>query len=140
MVTPRPQRYRDTFQAHYTDSPDIVSYMVSRLKPTAADSIWEPCAGAGDLIDGIIQLSANAQIRASELDLQASTALKEKHKKFQNIKVVHDIHEDVLELGHSPLFEPEIRFTRIIANPPYGAYQSHQRAHSYEHISHRNNP
>ena len=124
MVTPRPQRYRDTFQAHYTDSPDIVSYMVSRLKPTEADSIWEPCAGAGDLIDGIIQLSPNSQIRASELDPQASTTLKGKYKKFQNIKVVH---EDVLELGHSPLFEPEIRFNRIIANPPYGAYQSHHR-------------
>ena len=124
MVTPRPQRYRDTFQAHYTDSPDIVSYMVSRLKPTEADSIWEPCAGAGDLIDGIIQLSPNSQIRASELDPQASTTLKGKYKKFQNIKVVH---EDVLELGHSPLFGPEIRFNRIIANPPYGAYQSHHR-------------
>ena len=40
-----------TFQAHYTDS--IVSYMVSRLKPTEADSIWER-AGVGDLIDGLI--------------------------------------------------------------------------------------
>lgn len=124
MVIPRPQRYRDTFQAHYTDSADIVAYMVSRLKPTEADSIWEPCAGAGDLIDGIIQLSANAQIRASELDPAASTTLKVKYKKFQNIKVMH---EDVLEIGHSPLFEPEIRFNRIIANPPYGAYQSHHR-------------
>ena len=124
MVTPRPQRYRDTFQAHYTDSPDIVSYMVSRLKPTEADSIWEPCAGVGDLIDGVLRLSPNSQIRASELDAQALTTLKEKYKRFQNITVAH---EDVLELGHSPLFEPEIQFTRIIANPPYGAYQSHQK-------------
>ncbi len=124
MVIPRPQRYKDTLQAHYTDSPDIVSYMVSRLKPTEADSIWEPCAGIGDLIDGIIRLSPNSQIRASELDLQALTTLREKYKGFQNIMVVH---EDVLELGHSPLFEPEIQFSRIIANPPYGAYQSHQK-------------
>ena len=124
MVTPRPQRYRDTFQAHYTDSPDIVSYMVSRLKPTEADSIWEPCAGVGDLIDGIIQSSPNSPIRASELDPKASAMLKEKYKGFQNIKVAN---EDALELGHTPLFESEIQFTRIIANPPYGAYQSHEK-------------
>ena len=112
------------FQAHYTDSPNIVSYMASRLKPTESDSIWEPCAGVGALIDGIIQLSPNSQIRASELNRQASATLKEKYKRCQNIKVVH---EDALELGHSPLFESEIQFTRIIANPPYGAYQSHQK-------------
>ncbi len=124
MVIPRPQRYKDTLQAHYTASPDIVSYMVSRLKPTEADSIWEPCAGAGHLIDGIIQLVPNSQIRASEFDQQASATLREKYKRFQNIEVVH---EDALELGHTSLFEPEISFTCIIANPPYGAYQSHQR-------------
>ena len=124
MVIPRPQRYRDTFQAHYTDSPNIVSYMVSRLKPTEADVIWEPCAGIGDLIDGIIRFSPKSPIRASELDPEASATLKEKYKRFQNIKVVN---EDALELGHSPLFEPEIHFTRIITNPPYGAYQSHQK-------------
>ena len=123
-MTPRPQRYRDPFQAHYTDSPDIVSYMVSRLKPTEADSIWEPCAGIGDLIDGIIRLSPNSPIRVSELDPEALATLKEKYKRFQNIKVVN---EDALELGHSPLFESELHFTRIIANPPYGAYQSHQK-------------
>ena len=124
MVIPRPQRYRDTLQAHYTASPEIVSYMVSRLKPTEADSIWEPCAGVGDLIDGVIQLVPNSQIRASELDQQASATLREKYERFQNIEVVQ---EDALELGHTPLFEPEIIFTRIIANPPYGAYQSQQR-------------
>ena len=57
---------------------------------------------------------------SSELDPQASATLKEKYKRLKNIKVY------VLELD-SPLFEPEIQFTRIIANPPYGAYQSHQR-------------
>lgn len=124
MVITRPQRYRDTLQAHYTSSIEIVTYMVSKLHLTDQDLIWEPCAGKGDLIDGILKLIPNANIRASEIDDSAIDVLRNKYKSQHNITVVH---EDALELRNYSLFEKNHTFTRIIANPPYGAYQSFEK-------------
>lgn len=124
MVTARPKRYRDEFQAHYTRSRPIVSFMVSRLAPTGKDTIWEPCAGAGDLIDGVLEVSPCCRIRASEIDERAVSSLRTKYGDTPTIDVCH---EDSVDVGSGTLFEKPVSFTRIIANPPYGAYQAPDR-------------
>lgn len=124
MVITRPKRYRDSLQAHYTASTPIVSFMVSRLEAANDDVIWEPCAGAGDLIDGVLNIAPHAQIRASEINPDAASQLTEKYSAHTAIDVRN---EDAIELGNNCLFDGPVSFTRIIANPPYGAYQSPAR-------------
>ncbi|MEX0727110.1 MAG: class I SAM-dependent methyltransferase [Planctomycetaceae bacterium] len=123
MVTTRPQRYRDEFQAHYTAATPIVPFMVSRLQQGEEDLIWEPCAGAGDLIDCVLAHTPRATVRASELNAKAVSLLSEKYRD-RTVKVYE---EDALDVGVPSLFEPFQQFTRVIANPPYGAYQSPER-------------
>ncbi len=124
MVVTRPKRYRDTLQAHYTQSTPIVNFMVARLEASVDDSIWEPCSGGGDLIDGVLSAIPDADIRASEIDEDVVASL---HHKYcdQDSVCVH--HEDALDVGGNSLFDERISFTRIIANPPYGAYQTPER-------------
>jgi adenine-specific DNA-methyltransferase len=119
MVIHRPERPRDELQAHYTSSPEIVRYMVSRLRPEPGDSIWEPSAGEGHLIDGVLAVVPSARIRASEIDSLVVTALHEKYRACSNV----DVHcEDALDLENGNLFQDQLHFTRVLANPPYGAY------------------
>ena len=124
MVTRRPERRKDELQAHYTSSPEIVKYMVSKLRPCNGDSVWEPCAGKGDLIDGVLAEAPNADIRASEISEAAATALKNKYSELRNVDVRQ---EDALEVVNGSLFESHLQFTRILANPPYGAYLTPNR-------------
>src|SRR5438093_1018682 len=115
MVTHRPERPKDELQAHYTSSPEIVRYMVSKLRPVNGDSVWEPCAGKGDLIDGVLAETSEVHIRASEISEAAAVALENKYGEFSNV----DVHrEDALEVVNGSLFEGELQFTRILANPP----------------------
>ena len=124
MVTRRPERPKNELQAHYTLSPEIVRYMVSKLRPRNGDSVWEPCAGQGDLIDGVLGQAPNADIRASEIGEAAATALKNKYSERRNVEVRQ---EDALEVMNRSLFESHLQFTRILANPPYGAYLTPDR-------------
>src|SRR5437867_8669235 len=100
MVTHRPKRPRDELQAHYTSSPEIVRYMVSKLRPADGDSIWEPCAGKGDLIDGVLAERPAVRIRASEISDTAVTALENKYRGFRNVEVRR---EDALEVENGSL-------------------------------------
>lgn len=123
MVVTRPTRYRDTLQAHYTASTPIVAYMTSRLAPGDDDRIWEPCAGDGDLVDGVLAISPQATMRLSELNENAVRGLALKYRET-NVEVHH---EDALDVGSNPLFDQGLSFSRIIANPPYGAYLTPHR-------------
>ena len=120
----RPKRYRDSRQAHYTESPSIVSFMVSRLKPSNGDVIWEPCAGGGNLVDGVLETAPLAKLHASEINSDAFTHLQNKYKENTSVLVRN---EDALDVGRETLFQEHAAFTRIIGNPPYGAYQTTER-------------
>ena len=124
MVNSRPQRRRDNRQAYYTTSKDIVSYMVAQLSCRPHDEVWEPCGGGGELVDGVLGCCPNAVVRVSEIDPFAADALKEKYIHDKNVSVYC---EDTLDVGMAPLVQGKSRFTRIIANPPYGAWQSYER-------------
>jgi adenine-specific DNA-methyltransferase len=124
MVTERMKRPRDSRQAHYTTSPDIVAYMVSRLRPTSDDLIWEPSAGRGDLVDGLLRLVHDAKIRASEIEPGAIAALRLAFPSAVNLEIRA---EDVLDVGAELFDEHRARYTKVIANPPYGAWQAYDR-------------
>lgn len=124
MVATRPKRNRDQLQAHYTSSCEIVEYMVSRLCVSDDDSVWEPCAGGGHLIDGVLAIAPTAKIRASEIDGAAFEGLQRKYGGVNNVEVNH---EDALAVRNDTLFDATTKYTRIIANPPYGAYQTPDR-------------
>lgn len=97
---------------------------MSKLRPVNGDSVWEPCAGKGDLIDGVLAETSDVNIRASEISEAAAVALENKYREFRNV----DVHcEDALEVVNGSLFEGELQFTRILANPPYGAYLTPDR-------------
>lgn len=127
MVNQRPQRLSDPLQAHYTGSKGIVDYMVSLLDPVDTDTIWEPCGGKGDLVDGVLRLASPASLRISEINKQDFDFLNAKYDSRTNIQVFN---EDGLDVGARPLIDHAPRFTGIIANPPYGAWQSPQRRSS----------
>ena len=124
MVVTRPKRYQNFRQAYYTESLPIISFMVSRLKPANGDVIWEPCAGKGDLVDGVLDSAPFAKLRVSEISSDAVIHLQNKYSKNVSVDVRH---EDALDVGSRVLFEGRASFTRIIANPPYGAYQTPER-------------
>ena len=124
MVVTRPQRHRDELQAHYTSSCEIVGYMVSQLRVSDNDTVWEPSAGNGDLIDGVLSIAPKATIRASEIDRATFDELRDKYRGVENVEVNH---EDALDVRDDTLFDGTPKYTRIIGNPPYGAYQTPER-------------
>jgi hypothetical protein len=91
--------------------------------------VWEPCAGHGDLIDGVLQATSNVRIRASEISEQAVNALERKYQGLPNVEVCH---EDALEVGTGSLFDGSTQFSRVLANPPYGAYLPPERRTLYK--------
>lgn len=119
MVVNKARRRRDALQEHYTSAAPIADYMASRLAAGTNDIVWEPCAGGGDLIDSVLRLSKPTRIVATEI---SSSAVKKLRKKYRDIKQVEAIEDDAIEYGAPSLFNEAPHFTRIIANPPYGAY------------------
>jgi len=64
------------FQAYYTKSAPIVSYMVDLLNLNGTESIFEPCAGDGVFLDPILNKYENIKIDAFELNETAYHNLK----------------------------------------------------------------
>lgn len=125
MVVQRPARKKDTLQRYYTVSDAIVSYMVSRLHVSENDTLWEPCVGGGHLIRPILAKYPSINARLSDVDSEAICRLQETElSSYENINICC---EDSLSVVRDSLFEGSLRFTRVIANPPYGAWFSPDR-------------
>jgi hypothetical protein len=91
--------------------------MVGLLQCDNNTTILEPCAGEGVFIDEILKNNLSPKIKSYELNETSVKKLKDKYNSFSNIQIKK---EDFLLL--LALFRE--RFDRVIANPPYGAYQS----------------
>ena len=59
------------YQAYYTKSNSIVTYMTKLLNLNGSERILEPCAGDGVFIDSIINLFPNISIDALELSIDS---------------------------------------------------------------------
>ncbi len=117
-------RSRDPYQAHYTGSRAIVQSMVRLLSPQTQDVVWEPAAGGGHLIDAVLGYKPGIRVIASELDAIAAAELRRKYAGAVNVTVRN---EDALLADTVDLLNPLPRIDKIIANPPYGAWQTPQR-------------
>jgi len=124
MVTTRPQRHRDRLQAHYTRSPEIVEYLVSRLLPEDGDTVWEPAGGQGELVDGVLRIAPNADVWVSEIDPLAVAFLQQKYRSLPNVQIDE---EDAIGVQFGSLLSRRPPFQKVIANPPFGAWQSYER-------------
>jgi tRNA1(Val) A37 N6-methylase TrmN6 len=94
--------------------------MIGLLQCHEEMSVLEPCAGEGVFIDGLIKIDHAPRITAYELNNDSVEALRQKYSGISKIQIEQ---EDFLLL--IPLNGK--KFDRVIANPPYGAYQSPQK-------------
>ncbi len=108
-------RKRNEFQAFYTNCNDITSYMVGLLDCQAGMSILEPCAGDGAIIDELLKQNSRAQISAFEMNNQSVSNLKRKYRMVNTVQITG---VDFTQ------YHSQNTYDRIIANPPYGAYQT----------------
>ena len=113
------------YQAFYTKSTPIVEYMVNKLKLNPSDKILEPCGGDGVFIDAIIEQNEFANIDVCELNPFSIKVLQRKFSSFENI----NIRECDTLLDNELSFNSNFGgfYDKIIANPPYGAWQDYDK-------------
>lgn len=113
------------YQAFYTKSIPIVDYMVSKLSLKNDDKIFEPCGGDGVFIQAILEENGFANIDVYELNPTAVELLKNKFANYQNIQIRQC---DTL-LDNDLIFNSNFGgvYDKIIANPPYGAWQDYDK-------------
>lgn len=110
-----------TYQAFYTKSTPIVDYMVHNLSLNPTDKIFEPCGGDGVFIEAILGANEFANIDVCELNPSSIAVLQEKFSTFQNVSIreCDTLLDD--DLNFNSNFGGY--YDKIIANPPYGAWQ-----------------
>jgi adenine-specific DNA methylase len=118
MVTKQEAR---KYQAFYTKSTPIVDYMINKLSLKSTDKIFEPCSGDGVFIEAIVAKNELANIDAYELNENAYKTLTSKFSFYPTIKIRNC---DTL-LDSDLIFNSGLGgvYDKIIANPPYGAWQ-----------------
>lgn len=113
------------YQAFYTKSTPIVEYMVQKLELKLNDKILEPCGGDGVFVKSIIDENEFAHIDIYELNEKSIKILNENFSYFSNVKIKHS---DTL-LDEELIFNSSFGgiYDKIIANPPYGAWQDYEK-------------
>jgi adenine-specific DNA-methyltransferase len=109
------------YQAFYTKSTPIVDYMVGKLSLKSTDKIFEPCGGDGVFVEAILDTNEFAHINICELNTTSIDLLKSKFDRYLNV----NIRECDTLLDDDLSFNSNFGgiYNKIIANPPYGAWQ-----------------
>lgn len=119
-VIPGKTRNRRKYASYYTESKEILGYMLERLRPEAGSKVLEPSAGNGAFLAALLEFQQNLEIDAVDLN---PVAVQELKKSFDDARV--DIREADTLLD--PLFDEYSHcgghYDSVIANPPYGAWQ-----------------
>ena len=110
------------YQAFYTKSTPIVDYMVYKLLLNPTDKIFEPCGGDGVFVKAILDSNEFANIDICELNPASIEVLQSKFSLYQNLTIRQC---DTL-LDNDLSFNSNFGgiYDKIIANPPYGAWQN----------------
>jgi adenine-specific DNA-methyltransferase len=116
--TPPKKGHRDLFRAYYTEDQALVSYMVDLLDPRPSDSCLEPCAGSGLFVDEIISRFPSIRMDVVEISGAAATHLRNRFANYGNVNIT-----EIDYLAPSDLFSINEEYDKIVANPPYGAWQ-----------------
>lgn len=110
------------FQAYYTKSEPIVTYMVDLLDLNGTETIFEPCAGDGVFLDPILNKFETVKVDAFELNLDAYNKLKNKYSDLGNVSLKQT--DTLTDLDLEFLCSMGGRYDAVIANPPYGAWRN----------------
>lgn len=115
-------RTRREFCSYYTESDPILSYMVSRLNIQGGDIILEPCAGDGVFIEKITDSFTEQNYNIQALDLNPK-AIDKLHNQFHQNNINIRQADTLLDLTLDLYANINGHYTKIIGNPPYGAWQ-----------------
>jgi adenine-specific DNA-methyltransferase len=85
--------------------------------------VLEPCAGDGVFIDALLGESPTALIDTFELNPEAACILKQKYQELSNVLVA--CADTLTDAGLRVAANFGGTYDRIIANPPYGAWQDY---------------
>jgi tRNA1(Val) A37 N6-methylase TrmN6 len=124
-------RKRDVYQAHFTQSPHILQFMLRRLHLSPGQRVLEPCAGEGHFLDAILEHEPSVEIDAFEVQEELAKKLRGKYAHRPHLRVVN---ADALLALQPSLFATPVSYDRIIANPPYGAWQDYERRRSLKNV------
>ncbi len=116
---------KDIFCSYYTDSTDITNYMVNKLNIENNDVILEPSAGTGMFIDELIKENKNIKIEAIDINDEAISILSEKYKNVNNLAIRKT--DTLLDEKLDYISFTNGYYTKIIGNPPYGAWQDYKK-------------
>ena len=119
------ERHQDPFRCFFTVDEALGSYMVSLLDLDKSDTLLEPAAGDGHLIDEALKKEPNISVDAYEIHPKHVANLESKYKDSQTVRVFP---QDTIFCGDLDLrenFGP--RYNKILANPPYGGWQEFER-------------
>ena len=137
---------KDPFCSYYTHSPEICEWLTAKLEIEDGDILLDPSAGDGALIDAVLATGKTVRIDALETNPEAVKGLLAKYGsrsdlRFQKrrqltagVGTVTDRSRLVLKETDTLTDQDLDRFVRegghydkIIANPPYGAWQDQER-------------
>lgn len=119
-------RTRREFCSFYTESDPILTYMVKRLDVVNGDMILEPCVGDGDFIQKILSLNKDKNFQVEALDINP-LAIQHLRDKFDNKRVNIREADTLLDPTLDLLSNSGGYYTKIIGNPPYGAWQGYKK-------------
>lgn len=119
-------RTRREFCSYYTESDPILSYMVSRLNIQGGDLILEPCAGDGVFIEKITDSFPELNYNIEALDLNPK-AIDKLHNQFHQNNINIRQADTLLDLTLDLYANMNGHYTKVIGNPPYGAWQDYNK-------------
>jgi predicted RNA methylase len=99
--------------------------MVRMLQLQPGDKILEPCAGDGVFVDALLAALPLCNIDVYEINPGSIKILKQKNAMHPNVRIVH---ADTLldtELSLKSMWGGG--YDKVIANPPYGAWQDYEK-------------
>jgi len=126
-------RTRRGFCSYYTEADAILSYMVSRLEITEGDLILEPCAGNGVFIKKIVKLFPNPFYKIEALDLSPA-AVTQLNAFFQSENIQVRQADTLLDATLDFYANMNGYYTKIIGNPPYGAWQDYGKRNALKRL------
>ncbi|WP_454944696.1 Eco57I restriction-modification methylase domain-containing protein [Capnocytophaga granulosa] len=104
------------YQAYYTKSDPILSYMTNMLNLGENETVLEPCGGDGAFVDKVLEQKNSVRVSVFELNSESALFLHNKYRSYNNVYVKEtDTLLDNQILSHTK------KYDKIIGNPPYGA-------------------
>lgn len=101
--------------------------MVNRLGIQDGDLILEPCAGDGVFIEKILATVQDRDVKIDAIDLNSTAVEKLQQRYHQDKRITIRQTDTLLDAELCPLFTSGGYYSKIIGNPPYGAWQDYKK-------------